>query len=734
MQRLKAYDIVDLSLHSGEEREVTFQYDVTLVLTLHREGKLLLRTLLSIREAALFARAAGLSIELVAVLDLPDEVTVEVLSNFDLTAFDGHDFLRVENGSLGLSRNSGINVARGKYICTCDGDDLISYNFVAAMHSDAERKGPLRAFFPQYLVGFEASNLVTEYMCLDEIAPFALLHMHPFISRIFAHRDLFAAQQYADVRLSRGYAYEDWHFNSEITARGYTLDVTQDTILFYRQRPDGLLRKADSTSVRQIPPSKLFRPSTFLERGQSAHEKLMCVDEIRANLRTRGTNPVQDPVCLALIAAANEIEPAIDTRLIASCETYTNAAVLNINIGKAYYKICNRIGDMIFDDVFVFPFFGGGGAELYALHIMRELIVQNPTINILVLFGEKIDHHVWLDRIPDSVVVVDLASAEFAFDEETRDMIALKLVQSSASRARIHIRHSSFSERFFGKFRTILQDNECIYHRFGNMAHSEGDYRITVAGGFNFVSENLDYIHSIIADNETIITNDQMRLGVQIGKWQCLRVPHQPKVDIKAAVTKTLRAPARVLWASRIASEKRPWLIPNIARRFVEMKSNISISVFGTDAFGQFDPAIICNSPNVTYGGPFSDFSKIAANEYACFIYTSMFDGMPNVVLEAISMGIPVIAPDVGGISEIIIDNETGVLLPSLNDDDDMAAQYVEAIARLVERPRLRADIVDNALTRLLQNHSSAIFAKRVAQIFNLKKAPPNRGRALLES
>jgi glycosyltransferase involved in cell wall biosynthesis len=39
------------------------------------------------------------------------------------------------------------------------------------------------------------------------------------------------------------------------------------------------------------------------------------------------------------------------------------------------------------------------------------------------------------------------------------------------------------------------------------------------------------------------------------------------------------------------------------------------------------------------------------------------------------SYGLAVVAPDIGGISEIVIDGETGILLPSLPKDDEMAAR-----------------------------------------------------------
>ena len=127
--------------------------DVSLVLILHNEGQWLLRTLISLEAAAVYAQRFEISVELVVVLDRTDHGTEQVLAEFPGDGFGSCRSIRVDNGSLGLSRNDGVAAARGRYLLMCDGDDMISFNGVAEMYMQATRCGPDCLIFPEYVLG-----------------------------------------------------------------------------------------------------------------------------------------------------------------------------------------------------------------------------------------------------------------------------------------------------------------------------------------------------------------------------------------------------------------------------------------------------------------------------------------------------------------------------------------------------------------------------------------------------
>lgn len=74
------------------------------------------------------------------------------------------------------------------------------------------------------------------------------------------------------------------------------------------------------------------------------------------------------------------------------------------------------------------------------------------------------------------------------------------------------------------------------------------------------------------------------------------------------------------------------------------------------------------------------------------FVMISEPAGCPNASLEAMASGLPVIATDVGGASEQIINNETGILLPP-RDKNSLATALIE----LASQPELRTRLGLNA-------------------------------------
>ncbi len=68
------------------------------------------------------------------------------------------------------------------------------------------------------------------------------------------------------------------------------------------------------------------------------------------------------------------------------------------------------------------------------------------------------------------------------------------------------------------------------------------------------------------------------------------------------------------------------------------------------------------------------------------FVLPSLAEARPRSIIEAMSLGVPVVASDVGGIPSLVDHDETGLLVPAGD-----AVGLALAIDRLVQSPDLRA-------------------------------------------
>ncbi|GJQ57447.1 MAG: glycosyltransferase [Candidatus Scalindua sp. AMX11] len=81
---------------------------------------------------------------------------------------------------------------------------------------------------------------------------------------------------------------------------------------------------------------------------------------------------------------------------------------------------------------------------------------------------------------------------------------------------------------------------------------------------------------------------------------------------------------------------------------------------------------------NVIFTGERSDIPELL-QEMDIFVMTSLFEGIPNAIMEAMLAGLPIVSTDVGAISEVVIDGENGFLCPS-HDSKNLADKVIRLI------------------------------------------------------
>ena len=100
------------------------------------------------------------------------------------------------------------------------------------------------------------------------------------------------------------------------------------------------------------------------------------------------------------------------------------------------------------------------------------------------------------------------------------------------------------------------------------------------------------------------------------------------------------------------------------------------------------------------------------------FLMVSEPAGCPNASLEALAAGLPVIATDVGGASEQVINGQTGLLV-SRRD----ARAFAEAMVILASDSSLRRKLGENGREHVAENFSMDRMIERYAEVFGIALA-----------
>lgn len=100
-------------------------------------------------------------------------------------------------------------------------------------------------------------------------------------------------------------------------------------------------------------------------------------------------------------------------------------------------------------------------------------------------------------------------------------------------------------------------------------------------------------------------------------------------------------------------------------------------------------------------------------NSLDLYLNTSVHEGIPLSILEAMSCAKPVVAPKVGGIPEIISDGENGVLLEAREPK-----KIADLCLRLMRDKEIRKDLGLTALERVNSNFSHSIMAETYNHLY----------------
>ena len=117
---------------------------------------------------------------------------------------------------------------------------------------------------------------------------------------------------------------------------------------------------------------------------------------------------------------------------------------------------------------------------------------------------------------------------------------------------------------------------------------------------------------------------------------------------------------------------------------------------------------------HVHFLGDRNDVPELLA-ALALFVMPSRWEGLSIAIMEAMATGLPVVATAVGGTPELVVDGETGLLVPP-QDADSLA----QAIRQLLENPALARRMGEAGRQRVQNHFTIAEMVSQTEQLYDM--------------
>jgi glycosyltransferase involved in cell wall biosynthesis len=352
--------------------------------------------------------------------------------------------------------------------------------------------------------------------------------------------------------------------------------------------------------------------------------------------------------------------------------------------------------------LFIIPSLVAGGAERQAIYLMRGLLNRGIIVSVLIFdpIGEL------FDEIPDGIKVYLSKSHKSGnpFRNPLRVLWEIIRVIHKENPDIIYSRHwptktpTAFAARLLGKKVVLSEANNLIlymaYNNNGrissflkNIACRLADKIVAVSQG---VADCLEQLFNINSNIMVIHNGFDLEMIEEKSREETSHPWFKEEEPIVVAVGRLVNQKgfSFLLEAIELANRKTP----------------VRLIIIGD---GELKAKLEKQAEEIAIKGKV-DFIGVKKNPFAymarcdLFVLSSVFEGFPNVLVESMALGLPVIATNcLYGPGEIIEDGKNGILVPV---KDSRAIS--EAILRVLEDGELREKL--------------RVAAKRRANVFSL--------------
>lgn len=362
-----------------------------------------------------------------------------------------------------------------------------------------------------------------------------------------------------------------------------------------------------------------------------------------------------------------------------------------------------------------------GGAESIDLDILSGLDRSRFRI---VLAVEKEADHAWRERyrtlVDEMFLLPDYGAGDFAGDRLVDYLIVSKNIDILFNR-NTHMGYRAM-KRWADMTDQIRTVDLLHLHHFG------ADW-VGVSAKYH------RYIHRHYVTNQDLkqyaakeydIRSEKVNViycGVNTERWNPDATEHgRIRKEWPWAEDKQI-----VGFVGRFDAQKEPLKWIHVAQEILRKKSDVAFMMIGGGPL--FDDAVhlaqkLNISQHIRFIGFRDDIPELMA-DLDCLLLVSSHEGLPQVVFEAMGMGVPIVASDAGGTRECV-SGELGRIVPIEASPAEYAEQTVAMLDALKQNPELRNmnrdHIVQNFEVRRMQSAYASEFESLFSEVDREKR------------
>lgn len=370
-------------------------------------------------------------------------------------------------------------------------------------------------------------------------------------------------------------------------------------------------------------------------------------------------------------------------------------------------------------------------SKLKILHVYKSFNVYNGLIEILMILAQNMNH----DLYELGVCVYEYDDNEFGrkFQE-----LGGKIYNLNIS-PKFMTKHKEFMGlyKFFKQYKPdVVQTHVLKANLYGTMAARLAKVPVVIATEMTLKDiaptslkrfrDRLIHpmVSLIISKCDRFMVTSQFIKNEwvdsrSVTRFEVIYPPfNMEKYDVAIRKSQTFNGSIgkRIGFVGRLSEEKSVKTLINAIAIVARSHPDVKLSIVGTGP-NESELKAQCNELNLNSNISFEGYkanSFESLRNMDVFVLPSRTEGCPIVVLEAMAMGLPVIATNVGGNPELVIDGKTGYLVP-VDSPESVAAN----IEKLISNRSLSRELGQNGKNRAFTEFHPASFTSKLQNLYS---------------